>query len=129
MTQCFDQELRFIERKWINAGAILGVDSGSLQVSSRIAKLRMVAVAELERAPQDTDDVVVGLLAPDRAIGNFDELRILHIEKSKRSQLRAPGAVEHLAVGRERHQCHIVPRDPRCAMGEVGIEDLAAGSR
>jgi hypothetical protein len=42
----------------------------------------MIAISELERAPQDADGVVVRLFAPISPVGDLDERGVSNIEES-----------------------------------------------
>jgi hypothetical protein len=87
----------------------------------------MIAVAELEGTSQDTDSVVVGLLAPSGPVGDPYKSGETHVEKPKCTKFRAPDAVQDSPVRAQRHRCHVEADDASRAVRQILVEHLATG--
>jgi hypothetical protein len=96
-----DQCFRLLDRERINGRSILLADAQSLETTSGIVPLRMVAIAVLERASQDTHDVVVRLLADALCIRDLHEHRVVHLIEAPCADHRAPDRVDDAAVTRD----------------------------
>src|SRR6185437_685801 len=70
-----DQRFCVLDAEGIDRRPILLAYTGALQRACRIEVFRMIGKAEVQRAAQRPDRVVVGLLGPAMRIGNLHELR------------------------------------------------------
>jgi hypothetical protein len=96
-----DQGFGVLHREGIDAWPIVLSESCAAQIPCRVVPLRMIAVPELEGAPDDADRVVVRLLAPALTVRDLDERRVTHLMKELFPERRAPHSVQHPSI---RHQ-------------------------
>jgi hypothetical protein len=71
-----NQCLRVLNREGIDLRPIPLLETHAPKFASRVEALGMIAVTKVKSTPQNTDGVVVRLLAPRLAIGDLDQARV-----------------------------------------------------
>nr|WP_232831110.1 hypothetical protein [Peristeroidobacter agariperforans] len=125
-----DQRFGLLNREWIRGRAIFLRQAKALEHRRRVALPGMIAIAVLERAADDADDVVVGLLRDLQfRINDLRQRRILHLFEDQLADGGPPGRLQDLSIALHRRECEIRLRHARFVVHHELIEDLVASSR
>ncbi|HEY0940454.1 MAG TPA: hypothetical protein VGE08_10190 [Steroidobacter sp.] len=125
-----DQRFGLLNREWIRSRAIFLRQAKALEHRRWVGLPRMIAIAVLERAADDADDVVVGLLR-DRPlrINDLGQRRILHLFEDQLADRGPPGRLQNLSIALDRREREIRLRHARFVVRHELIEDLVACPR
>src|SRR6266404_3320065 len=93
-----DQRFGLLNGEGVDDRPVLLGNSQAFQPRRRIVFVRMILVAVVEGTANNADRVVVGLLRPLIAIGNFGQFRVSNLIEYSRSNLGSPYLREEFAV-------------------------------
>lgn len=93
-----NQHLGIVHGKRVDVGSIGFPKAYAAQMSGGVFAKGPIPIAEVERALQSTDGIVVCLLAPVVPIGDGDQVGIADLLKDKMTDVWAPDAVEYFSI-------------------------------
>lgn len=117
-----DQDFGVVHAEGIHLRAVGFAQARTAQGAGRVGLERAVPIAEVKRAPQHAECVVVGLLAPGMFVRDCNQLGVDHVVEKVPAEPGPPDAVENLAIPAQGRGGQIVTPDTCFAVGEVFVE-------